>query len=115
MKNQPGTNRPIWHADKHVPELSNRLREGLNSVLDPELDLSVMQLGLIRNATIEEDHAAIEMILTTPFCPYAPALIEMVRDEAETVLDRTVSIELGMEAWDISMMEEGLADDWGLY
>lgn len=115
MRNQPGTNRPPWHADKQSPELAARLRQGLNGVLDPELDLSVLQLGLIRNATIEEEHAAIEMILTTPFCPYGPALIEMVRDEAETVLDRTVSIELGMEAWDYSMMEEGLADDWGLY
>ena len=35
MRNQPGTNRPPWHADKHAPELAARLRQGLNDVLDP--------------------------------------------------------------------------------
>ena len=115
MKQQPGANRPDWHADKHESDLADSLRHGLEEVLDPELGLSVIQLGLIRNATIETDHAAIEMILTTPFCPYGPAMIEMVREKAQAVLSRTISIELGMEAWDYSMMEEGLADDWGLY
>ena len=57
----------------------------------------------------------INMILTTPFCPYGPAMIEAIRQKAESVLNRPINIDLGMEMWDFSMMEEGLGADWGLY
>ena len=55
------------------------------------------------------------MILTTPFCPYAPSMVEQVRKQAETVLDLSVVIDLRMDLWDESMMEEGFDLDWGLF
>jgi hypothetical protein len=55
------------------------------------------------------------MILTTPFCPYGPALIDITRKKAEEALGKPTLISLGMDVWDFSMMEEGLGDDWGLY
>jgi metal-sulfur cluster biosynthetic enzyme len=55
------------------------------------------------------------MILTTPFCPYGPAMLEMTRQKAEEALNQPAQIDLGLEAWDFSMMEEGLGGDWGLY
>ena len=115
MNRQPGVNRPDWKAENDHPELSANLKKGLEGVVDPEIDLNVIDLGLIREVIIEPDKAIIEMILTTPYCPYGPAMIEMVREKAEQVLNRPVSMQLGMEVWDPSMMAEGLADDWGLY
>jgi len=87
----------------------------LNEVLDPEIGLSVIQLGLIRNFRYQDDEALVKMILTTPFCPYGPALIDMTRVKAEEALGMPVSIELGMDVWDFAMMEEGLDMEWGLY
>ena len=55
------------------------------------------------------------MILTTPFCPYGPALIEMARQKAESAVERPAFIDFSMEVWDFSMMEEGLGADWGIY
>jgi hypothetical protein len=55
------------------------------------------------------------MILTTPFCPYGPALIEMTRQKTEAILERPAFIDLSMDMWDFSMMEEGLGADWGIY
>lgn len=115
MKQQPGTNRPEWKADRTDKETSQNLKDALATVVDPELGLNVIQLGLIRQVILEPDHASIEMILTTPFCPYAGSMIEMVRQKAEEALKRDISISLGSEMWDFSMMEEGLIDDWGLY
>jgi len=115
MKQQPGTNRPVWKADKTDEKASQELKEALKAVVDPELGLDVIQLGLIRQVISEPDHVLIEMILTTPFCPYAGSMIEMVRQKADEALKRDVSISLGTEVWDFSMMEEGLIDDWGLY
>lgn len=111
----PGTNRPVWDAEATHPELCQKLRDALNQVMDPEIGLSVIQLGLIRNFQVQEDQARIKMILTTPFCPYGPALIDMTRLKAEEGLGMPVSIELGMEVWDFSMMEEGVDLGWGLY
>jgi metal-sulfur cluster biosynthetic enzyme len=115
MSENPGLNRPIWQAENTHPELADQLLVGLREVTDPELGLNIIQLGLVRNVEIDENEAKIYMILTTPYCPYGPAMLENTRKKAEKILDRPTKIEMGLEMWDFSMMEEGLGGDWGLY
>lgn len=115
MSEIPGSNPAVWDLEAANPEACEQLRTGLNEVMDPEIGLSVIQLGLIRNFRIENGEAVLKMILTTPFCPYGPALIDMTRVKAEEALGMPVSIELSMDVWDFSMMEEGVDLDWGLY
>lgn len=104
-----------WSLHETHPDLVQPLREKLSQVVDPEIGLNIIQLGLIREVHIEGDVARMRMILTTPFCPYGPALIEMARQKAQEALGRPVAIEMGMEMWDFSMMEDPSALDWGLY
>ena len=104
-----------WEAEEEHSDLCLRLQEGLNTVLDPELGLSIIQLGMIRDVEIEKSQARIELILSTPYCPYAPMMIENTRIKAEQILEKPVKVELGSETWDTSMMAEDLSDDWGLY
>lgn len=115
MSEIPGSNPAVWDLEATNPEACEKLRAGLNEVMDPEIGLSVIQLGLIRNFRIEGEEAVLKMILTTPFCPYGPALIDMTRVKAEEALGMPVSIELAMDVWDFSMMQEGVDLDWGLY
>lgn len=115
MPQTPGTNPAVWESEEIFPELCAKLREYLGQVMDPELGLSIIQLGLIRNVKIEDDSVMLRMLLTTPFCPYGPALIEMTRKKAEEALDRPAFIDLSMDVWDFSMMEEGLGAEWGIY
>jgi metal-sulfur cluster biosynthetic enzyme len=82
--------------------------------MDPELGMNIVQLGLVRDVKIKDGEALVTMILTTPFCPYAPQLMEECRSKAEEVLGIPTKIEMGREFWDRSMMEED-AIDWGLY
>lgn len=91
------------------------LFEMLRNVIDPEIGMNIVELGLVRNAEIEPDKAHVTMIMTTPFCPYAPQLLEQTRRTAQDYLERPTTIEMGLEMWDPSMMEEGAADDWGLF
>jgi metal-sulfur cluster biosynthetic enzyme len=114
-QNKPGTNRPVWEAETTHPELCDQLRKGLSEITDPEINLNVIQLGLIRNVKIDEEGAIVKMILTTPFCPYGPAMIESIRQKSEQALERPVGIDLGLDPWDFSMMEEGLGGEWGLF
>lgn len=91
------------------------LYEALRAVVDPEIGMNIIELGLVRNVEIEDDKAHVTMIMTTPFCPYAPQLLEQTRRTAQDYLSRPTTIEMGLEMWDPSMMEDGAADDWGLF
>ena len=93
----------------------DKVMEALRQVFDPELGREVVELGLIRNVELSSTRCHIEMVLTTPFCPYAPMMLQQVRDTAEIAAGVPTTVELGAEMWDPSMMEEGAADDWGLW
>lgn len=109
------TKKLIWQAEHTHPELIETFTEAMREVVDPEIGLNIIELGLIRDLKVDDTSALVSMILTTPFCPYGPAMLEVTRQKAETVLQRPTTIELGMEMWDFSMMEEGAGADWGLY
>ena len=115
MTDQKPSNRPTWQADSTHPELIEPLTAALKEIVDPEIGLDIIQLGLVRDLVIKEDNAVLTMILTTPFCPYGPAMLETTRQKAEAALNRPVHIAFGNEIWDFSMMEEGAGAEWGLY
>jgi metal-sulfur cluster biosynthetic enzyme len=102
-----------WQIDRSHPEKADALRAAWAEVRDPELGFSIVQLGLIREVELGDSGASIRMILTTPFCPYGPALMENARQKAEQALGISVTMELGSEAWQPSMMEDEAAADWG--
>ena len=112
---EPPKNKVHWDAENDYPELCEKLRAALQEVRDPELGLSVIQLGLVRNISITPDHALVKMILTTPYCPYGPAMLEQVRSKVEVVLGRTTNIEMGIEPWDFSYMDDEAEPTWGMY
>jgi metal-sulfur cluster biosynthetic enzyme len=109
------TTKTLWEADSTHPELAEKLREALRQVIDPEIGLSIIELGLVREVSIGEEAVELKMILTTPFCPYGPAMVEMTRKKAEEAAEKPVRVELGMEMWDPSMMEEGAGAAWGFF
>ncbi len=115
MNAKPGTNRPNWELESTDPDLSDKLKAGLAEIVDPEIGLNIIQLGLIRNVKLVDDTAIVRMILTTPFCPYGPSMLEETRAKAESVLGRPTAIDLGMDMWDFSMMDEDSAPDWLMY
>ena len=110
-----GINEIKWTLHDTHPEMVSNAREKLSEVIDPEIGLSIIALGLIRDVEIINGTGHIKMILTTPFCPYGPAMIEMTKAKATEGLDMPVTIEMGMDVWDFSMMEDPSALDWGIY
>jgi metal-sulfur cluster biosynthetic enzyme len=113
MSDTPPTPNPIWEADSTHPAAAESIRTALREVVDPEIGLSIIELGLIREVKIDPDQLHLKMILTTPFCPYGPALLEMTRSKAADAGGKPALVELGMEMWDPSMMEEGAGAAWG--
>jgi metal-sulfur cluster biosynthetic enzyme len=104
-----------WSIDKTHPQYHDRLVEALNTVTDPELGYSILQLGLVREVAIEDEKAHLVMILTTPFCPYGPSLLESARAATEDALGLKTSIEFGTQVWELSFMDPELRDsEWGM-
>jgi metal-sulfur cluster biosynthetic enzyme len=104
-----------WTIHDTNPEFVEPLRAKLSEVMDPEIGMSIIQLGLVRDISIDNGIAHMKMILTTPFCPYGPALIEMTRQKAVEALNKPITIEMIPDMWDFAMMEDPSALDWGLY
>jgi len=112
---QQSPNPITWSIHNSHPDLVETVRGRLSEVVDPEIGMNIVQLGLIRDVSIENGIAHVKMILTTPFCPYGPAMIEMTRQKAVEALEQPVTVEMLPEVWDFAMMEDPSALDWGMY
>ncbi len=60
-----------------------QVRGVLKTIFDPEIHLSILDLGLIYGVEVVpdgngKDKVAVRMTLTTPACPYGPALLSKV-------------------------------------
>ncbi len=59
------------------------LEEALRDVVDPELGINVVDLGLVYGVTIDQNnHAVIDMTLTSAACP----LTDVIEDQANQAL-----------------------------
>ena len=112
---EEAVNQIKWTIHETHPEIVEQARARLSEVVDPEIGMNIIQLGLVRDIEIENGIGRLKMILTTPFCPYGPAMIEMTKAKATEGLNMPVTVEMGMDMWDFSMMEDPSALDWGMY
>lgn len=106
---------PEWDIDQTHPQHVEAFRDAFRQVRDPEIGMDLIQLGLIRNVTIADEKISVIMILTTPYCPYAPMLMESARKKAESVIELPAEISYGREVWNQSMMEDETSLNWGLF
>jgi metal-sulfur cluster biosynthetic enzyme len=62
--------------------------EALRDVVDPELGINVVDLGLVYGVTIDSDRVAtVDMTLTSAACP----LTDVIEDQAQAALDGLVA------------------------
>jgi metal-sulfur cluster biosynthetic enzyme len=98
-----------------------KIREALKEVVDPELFVNVIDLGLIYAVeTTERDEktdVAVEMTLTSPACPAGPQLIQ----QSKAVVGRLegvgeVNVKLVMTPpWTPDRMTEDARDQLGIF
>jgi metal-sulfur cluster biosynthetic enzyme len=75
-------------TDKAPGRDTEDLLEALRDVVDPELGVNVVDLGLIYGVTLAEDNVAtIDMTLTSAACP----LTDVIEDQARAALDGLVA------------------------
>lgn len=97
-------------------ELSGKVREALHLVLDPELGISIVELGLVYGIEVEDGVAKIEYTLTTMGCPIGP-LIEEQMQQVATQIPGVEAVDARMvfsPPWSPEMMSEEARASMGM-
>lgn len=104
-----------------MPVSEEAVREALKQVVDPELFVNVIDLGLVYVVTLneagEKTNVEIEMTLTSPACPAGPQLIQQSKDvlgRLEGVGDVNVKLVM-IPPWTPDRMTEEARDQLGIF
>lgn len=69
------------------PPTPEALVEALRVVEDPEIGISIVDLGLLRGIEVEDETGSvtIALTLTSPMCPLGPEILAAVKQRAASV------------------------------
>ncbi len=88
----------------------------LREVLDPELGINVVDLGLIYNISVEKNNVNILMTLTFPGCPLGGIINKEINDKVGKIPGLgELSLKITFDpAWDLSMINPEARAELGI-
>ena len=97
---------------KFTPET---VLDALKNVMDPELPVSIVDLGLIYNVETADNNIDIKMSLTTPGCSMGSAITRQVENVLYALGAKTVLVEIiWYPPWNPNMMSEEAKNKLGM-
>jgi len=95
-------------ADPAAPT-EDAIRDALRYVVDPEVGLNVVDLGLVYGIEVSAERIGVRMTMTTPACPLGDTIMESARAAIHAAAPkvRDIKIELVWDPpWTPDMMSE---------
>ncbi|MBI3465195.1 MAG: metal-sulfur cluster assembly factor [Planctomycetes bacterium] len=91
--------------------------EALKQVLDPELFVNVVDLGLIYKIDIQDKTVLVDMGMTSPACPAGPQLVAQSTKAIESLEEGTkAEIKIVLTPpWTPDRMSEAARDHLGIF
>ncbi len=89
--------------------VEERIRAALREVIDPEVGMNVVDLGLIYGIEVAENHVRVSMTMTTPACPMGSYLTDRVREVVQQAWPEAGDVEVDLvwdPPWDPHMMSD---------
>jgi metal-sulfur cluster biosynthetic enzyme len=92
-----------------------RVRAALRAVIDPEVGMNVVDLGLVYGIEVTPQRVHVRMTMTTPACPMGSYIADQAREAVAGVAPGgEVRIELVWDPpWDASMMSPEAKKNFG--
>jgi metal-sulfur cluster biosynthetic enzyme len=89
----------------------------LRTVKDPELNLNVVDLGLVYTVQTHDDQVDVEMTLTSPACPAGPEILRNAVTAIEALEGVSkANVRLVMSPpWSIDRMTDEARDELGIF
>lgn len=95
----------------------------LKNVVDPEIGLDIVNLGLVYNVDIQSEGkiVGVDMTLTTPACPAGPQILDQAKREILGLQDVYKDLEdvqinlVWTPFWNPSMMTEEAREELGFF
>lgn len=91
--------------------------EAVKEIIDPEVGINIVDMGLIYGVDINEDTVDITMTLTSPGCPAGGQLVngtQHVTQQLEGVDEVNVNV-VWTPRWTPEMMSEEAKDELGIF
>lgn len=98
------------------PATRERIRAALLEVIDPEIGVNIVDLGLVYDIESKTDGWRIALTMTSPACPMGESILEDVHAaiDASLAMGTSVDIDLVWEPpWDPAMMSEAAREALG--
>jgi metal-sulfur cluster biosynthetic enzyme len=91
--------------------------DALRTVVDPELHVNVVDLGLVYTIQSRDDEVDVEMTLTTPACPAGPEILKNAVEALERIEGVTkANVKLVMSPpWSPDRMSDAARDELGIF
>ena len=98
----------MTYTNEQIEDIKNRILESLEQVIDPELGIDIVNLGLVYEIHFNDENGEtqIDMTLTTMGCPLAELLTDQIHDAMSDVPEgRKVEVRLvWYPAWTVDKM-----------
>ena len=93
------------------------LYETLKHIVDPEVGINIVDMGLIYGLEIEDSKVDVYMTLTSPACPAGPHILKEV-DQAVRDLDGVEEVDVNVvwsPPWTPDMLSDEAKDELGIF
>ncbi len=88
-------------------DLASDVQEAMKDVVDPELGVNVVDLGLLYGVDIGEDNVAkLDMTLTSPACPLTDVIEDQAHVALEGLVDGVTINWVWVPPWDLDKITE---------
>lgn len=89
-------------------DIKKKIIEALKNIYDPEIPISIYDLGLLYSVDIKNDKIDVTLGVTSPFCPIAHIIVEQAKSVLKDIFpDKKVEVHLDFNTlWSPKMMTE---------